>query len=125
MPSITYYGNWDLESAEATRGVVEHLSQPTAVDIDRGVITVSGREPVLLSSLDVIDVSGSDHLEFEHNPNGFHLLVNSAVAESALLDDRTYHSTAVQLLIRPIDEINSTFEIVVDRAPHARIFRVQ
>ena len=127
LPWITYYGGWDFEKEESKRGYASYLTQPTKVDIRSGVLGVPGGRDVHLASVDLMGPDTSQRHEFEHNPIGLHLLINLATDEAVLLDDAAYYSTAVQLLIRSPEELTSVtpFQLVIDGAPHVRIFQVR
>ena len=127
LPWITYYGAWDFENEESKQGIVSYLTQQAEVNTRSGELGLPGGRSVYLASVDLMGTQKSQHHEFEHNPTGLHLLINSAIDEAALLDDAAYYSTAVQLLIRSPEEFTSAspFQLVIDGAPHVRIFQTR
>ena len=123
---ITYYGGWDFEAMDGQLGYVGYLLQPPAIDTRTGELSVPGDPRVSLASLDVLGDDAIEHRDWDGNQSGLHLLLNSITGEAFLLDDRTYFSTAVQLLIKDPNELasNTRFELIISRDPHLRIFRV-
>ena len=127
LPWITYYGTWDFDDMEGHPANMGYFSKSVRIDRHEGVLAVPGEPLVRLRTLDVLNSKETEHLEFEQNSSDFHLIVNSSTNDAFLLDSRAYRSTAVQLLIRPPAELRSEtpFEIVIDRSPHLRIFRIR
>ena len=127
LPWITYYGTWDFDDMEGHPANMGYFSKAVRIDRHEGVLAVPGEPLVRLRTLDVLNSKETEHLEFEQNSSDFHLIVNSSTNDAFLLDSRAYRSTAVQLLIRPPAELRSEtpFEIVIDRSPHLRIFRIR
>lgn len=123
---ITYYGNWDFSSMSGLLGYVKYPIQHPSIDMRTGELLAPSERRERLASIDVLGDDTTDHQEFEGNQGGHHLLLNSATGEGIILDDRSYNTLLVQLLILGREQLISTdeFELVIDRYPHLRIFRI-
>jgi len=126
LPWITYYGTWNFDDMEGHPANIAYLNKSVRIDRDEGVLAVPGEPTVRLGNLDVLNSKSIDHYKFEENSSDFHLILNSVTNEAFLLDSQAYYSTLVQLLIRQPTELMSAepYEIVIDRSPHVRIFRI-
>lgn len=127
LPWIAYYGAWDFTSKSSELGRVTHLEGAPVIDAQNGLIEVNGGKPIALSTIDLLGRQRSEHREFSRARVHPHLMVDLATNRAILLDDFTYSSLAVQLLISPPEEFTAAqpFQLVIDRAPHARVLRVR
>ncbi|MGE4554063.1 MAG: hypothetical protein AB7D57_13205, partial [Desulfovibrionaceae bacterium] len=124
---ITYFGSWDLVRGEGVRGRAERLSRAFRLDPRYGAVVFEDGSPsVAVSSVDLLDGGSYKHRDFFTNLSGPHLVLNKERREAFLLDDTVYYSTMVQLLVvDPSDpSVRRNFELVVDRSPYVRIYRV-
>jgi dolichyl-diphosphooligosaccharide--protein glycosyltransferase len=126
LPWIQYYGSWDFERGTGTTSSVVLIVQPKALDLGTGMFQSRNGASQAVASVDVPDGQDSLHYDYLANEGGPHLLLNRASNSVALLNDAAYQSMLVQLLIRPVgsDSPGGDFDLVVDRAPFARVYRL-
>ncbi|ACV67587.1 Oligosaccharyl transferase STT3 subunit [Desulfohalobium retbaense DSM 5692] len=119
---ITYFGNWNLETGNSFHGRVQRVRRQAQFDLQQGVLQTTDRQ-VPLVSLDVIDESGRNHRSWPNSGN-IHAVLNQLSRELYIMDDTVYNSLLVQMLIGESDQFAPHFELVQDRFPWTRVYRV-
>ena len=119
---ITYFGNWNLETGNSFHGRVQRVRRQAQFDLQQGVLQTTARQ-VPLVSLDVIDESGRNHRSWPNSGN-IHAVLNQLSRELYIMDDTVYNSLLVQMLIGDSDQFAPHFELVQDRFPWTRVYRV-
>ena len=119
---ITYFGNWNLDTGNSFHGRVQRIRRQAQFDLQQGVLQTTDRQ-VPLVSLDVIDDSGRSHRSWPNTGN-IHAVLNQLSRELYIMDDTVYNSLLVQMLIGDSDQFAPHFELVQDRFPWTRVYRV-
>jgi dolichyl-diphosphooligosaccharide--protein glycosyltransferase len=120
---ISYYGNWDIVTGTSSPGKMQRVQGEVRIDSAAGTMTVNG-QPAPIDSLDVIEEEGTRHFEWP-NGSGSHVLINQAARQVYLMDAKMYRSMMVQMLIAPPENFAEDFELVVDRYPWVRAYKVK
>ena len=120
---ISYYGNWDIVTGTSSPGKMQRVQGEVRIDSAAGTMTVNG-QPGPIDSLDVVEEQGTRHFEWP-NGSGSHVLINQASKQVFLMDSKMYRSMMVQMLIAPPENFAEDFELVVDRYPWVRAYKVK
>jgi dolichyl-diphosphooligosaccharide--protein glycosyltransferase len=120
---ISYYGNWDIVTGTSSPGKMQRVQGEVRVDSAAGTMSVNGK-PLPVDSLDVVEEQGTRHFEWP-NGSGSHVLINQAARQVYLMDSKMYRSMMVQMLIAPPENFAEDFELVVDRYPWVRAYKVK
>ncbi len=120
---ISFYGNWDLATGQASPGRIQRVRGKAQFDTQNGMVELAdGR--MNLDGLDVLGENGGREFSWP-NGSGIHAILNQFSQELYLMDSRIYNSVMVQMLIKDPSEHQEHFELVVDRWPWARAYRVK
>jgi dolichyl-diphosphooligosaccharide--protein glycosyltransferase len=117
------YGRWRLTSGENGHGRIMTLEPPVRLDEPSGMLKTA-QGPVALRSIHIFD-SGNRYRNEWNRPGGAHAVINNDVGEGVIMGMDLFQTMAVQLLIADPHALDRHFELVVDAAPAARIFRVR
>lgn len=118
------YGRWQLTGGENGYGRIATIRPPVQFDAERGLLeTADG--PVALRSMHILDASGSGYRNQWGRADGAHAIINNDAGEGVVMDGDLFQTLAVQLLVGDPSELAPHFELVVDAAPAARIYRVR
>ncbi len=120
---ISYFGTWDLVTGGADPGRIKQVRGKAGFDLDKGVINLS-KGQVTLAGLDVLDPKNPRHFEWP-NTSRVYAVLNRLSQELYLMDEKIYKSMMVQMLIRDPKKFEQDFELVVDKYPWNRAYRVQ
>ena len=120
---ISYYGNWDIVTGASSPGKVQRVQGEVRLDTSAGSMMING-QLAPIDSLDVIEEKGTRHFEWP-NGSGSHVLINQASKQVFLMDAKMYRSMMVQMLIAPPENFAEDFELVVDRYPWVRAYKVK
>jgi dolichyl-diphosphooligosaccharide--protein glycosyltransferase len=102
---------------------MQRVQGEVRIDSAAGTMTVNGL-PAPIESLDVIEEKGTRHFEWP-NGSGSHVLINQAARQVYLMDAKMYRSMMVQMLIAPPETFAEDFELVVDKYPWVRAYKVK
>jgi hypothetical protein len=120
---ISYFGRWRLDEGERGYGQIQTLQPPVELDSQRGLLhTAEG--PVALLSIDILERESHYHNTWQH-AQGAHAVINNVNGQGVLMDSDLYGQMAVQMLIGEPAEFEPHFELIIDRRPDARIYRVR
>jgi len=126
LPWIEYYAGWDFGGAGSARASAAGVLRPEALDLETGAFTFDGGRVLLVAAVDVLAADGVQHYDYPANSGGPFLLLNDASGAVMLLDAQAYGSTFVRLLTSPAGEAGGEhFELLLDRLPAARVFRLR
>lgn len=120
---ISYFGRWRLDEGDRGYGQIQTLQPPVELDSQRGLLhTADG--PVALLSIDILEHDSRYHNTWPH-AQGAHAVINNANGQGVLMDSALYGQVAVQMLIGEPADFEPHFELIIDRSPDARIYRVR
>lgn len=123
---ISFYGTWDVVTGQGVRARAESVETPFQFEPQPGVMAFrDGSPPLPVRSIDIVGLKGRRSHTYEANM-GPHLVVNADLNAPVLMDDLAYKSMLVRLLIDDsnLPDIAKYFRLVVELAPHARIYEV-
>jgi dolichyl-diphosphooligosaccharide--protein glycosyltransferase len=120
---INYFSRWTLTDGAGGHGRLSSLKPPVRLDEDEGMLhTADG--PVPLASIDILD-EASHYRNRWPRADGAHAVINNSNGEGVLMDNTLYRMMAVQMLIGEPGRFDRHFELVADRSPAARVYRVR
>lgn len=124
---IQNYGSWEFESRSGSTQFFVQRSQPRQLDLEAGLYTDRWGQEHVLASADVFDSSGSQHYEYLDHSGGLHLLIDLDSSDVFLVDSRSYRTNLVQLLLISPEKAAGmdSLELIIDRAPGARVYLVK
>jgi len=120
---ISYFGTWDLVTGQADPGRIQQVRGEVSFDLDKGHMELDGGT-LELSGLDVVDHQDPKHFTWDWE-TGIYGLLNRITQELYLMDEKIYKSMMVQMLIRNPERFKDDFELVVDKYPWNRAYRVR
>lgn len=120
---VNHFSRWTLTAGAGGHGQISSLKPPVRLDEDEGVLhTPDG--PVPLASIDILD-QASHYRNRWPRADGAHAVINNSNGEGVLMDGTLYRMMAVQMLIGETERFERHFELVTDRFPAARVYRVR
>jgi dolichyl-diphosphooligosaccharide--protein glycosyltransferase len=120
---ISYFGNWDLRTGKGVHGRVQRVSGKVRIDTKAGNLETA-RGTIPMRTLDIIDEKGLRKQAWSHAP-GQHVVLNTLSREIYLMDDTVYDSMMVRMLLGDPGAFDEWFELVEDRFPWNRVYRVR
>jgi dolichyl-diphosphooligosaccharide--protein glycosyltransferase len=120
---ISYYGHWDMVAATSQPGKIQQVSGDIRIDSASGGLILQG-QTVPLDSLDVIQSDGDRHFTWP-NGTGMHAVINQYSRQVFLMDAKMYRSMMIQMLIKPATDFADEFELILDRSPWNRVYKVR
>lgn len=121
--NILSYGTWDFLEEKSGPGNFMMFRERAKFDMRNGIMTVRHRT-YHLSSKDMITGRKRTHFTWPNKKNGQHAISRAADGITFLMDDAAYQTMMVQMLLNESQEFEPYFQLVVDRFPFVRIFRV-
>ncbi|VBB44158.1 putative Oligosaccharyl transferase STT3 subunit [uncultured Desulfatiglans sp.] len=121
--AIRRFGTWDIVSGQTEN---PNLMVPTgriALRTSEGTIDASGKR-FKTRTLDVLSKENNRHYEYPWNRGGWHVFSDLNTQTITLMDDGIYHSMMVQMLIGKPESFAPYFDLVLDRSPSVRIYRL-
>ncbi len=120
---IDYYGRWRLTDGEQGHGRIARIQPPVELDEASGMLHTADAV-VPLASIDI--VAAGEHFQREwRNPAGAHAVINNDRGEGILMDSDLHGMLAVQMLLGEPVRFSDQFELITDRFPEARIYRLR
>ncbi|NCC23931.1 MAG: hypothetical protein EOM25_01835 [Deltaproteobacteria bacterium] len=120
---ICTFGNWDLATEKSRGGGIQALTGQAKFDTKQGLVILP-QGTVELKTMRAIDDKGLRETAWKRS-KGFHLLINNLSREAFLMDDLVHDSMLVQMLLTDPESFSSEFELVLDRFPWNRVYRVR
>ncbi|WP_158269635.1 STT3 domain-containing protein [Desulfonatronum sp. SC1] len=121
---ITTFGNWDLRTGQGQGGRMQRVSADVQFDLETGFIVPAQGEPIPLDGF--LHVEGKLSREQQWgNDSGRFAVYNDSLKQLLLMDRTLYKSMLVQMLLADPEEFAEHFELVVDRFPWTRVYRVR
>lgn len=120
---IIYYGTWDPVEKKGVHGQSFRLRGEFQMDFDTGRLVKDGKE-VRLATVDELSVDGRFSRVY---PGGKgHLVLNHETGDAFVMDEGTYLSMMVQLLLIPprSAQLDGMFRLVYEDFPNVRIYEV-
>jgi hypothetical protein len=123
-PWITTFGNWDLSTGLGRGGRMSRIASEVSFDLESGVLLPAEGEPITLDGFLHVDDQGARELLWDNTSDRF-AVYNDYLKQFLILDRTLYHSMLVRMLLADPDEFAEQFELVVDRFPWVRVYRVR
>jgi dolichyl-diphosphooligosaccharide--protein glycosyltransferase len=120
---ISYFGTWDLVRGGANAGKIQRVRGQVQFDMKQGTIQAGGRQ-IPLDGLILVRRKTSRKMTWPNGSNIYGVL-NELSQEMYLMDGTIYHSMMVQMLLGKPERFEEHFELVVDRYPWNRAYRVR
>ena len=121
---VRYFGSWRLDEGPQGQGVIETLQPPVQLDEQRGLLQTPAGTVGLLS-IDIVEAESHYHNRWQQPRGGAHAVINNDNGQGVLMDSELYQTMAVQMLIGDPAAFEPYFELMVDRFPAARVYRVR
>jgi len=121
---INHFGTWNLNSdqPDQLKGFLGFtINDP--IDKAKGLIKVRGRT-LPMQFWREMGETGTRSLSWPHR-RGIYGLLNKDSGRGYLVDKRLYQSMMVQMLISKPANFEKYFELVIDRAPNIRVYRLK
>jgi len=119
---ISYFGHWDVVSGTSSPAFIQALAGKTDIDTRQGILKNSSRS-FPLQTLTFVGAPPSS-LTWP-NPLGMHAIIHEAANAILLADDRGRSALMVRLLLDDPGSFSPYLELVVDRYPWVRVYRVR
>lgn len=134
MKWITYFGNWDLGTGSTRQATIANY-EPGALgfNIKKGAVMNRKGSGGLVSDITLLRAGEAERIDYYMNKlspgllrNMPHLVINEESRQSVMMDRTGYQSVTRRLLTEDPNtpEISKYFELVVDKLPFARIYKV-
>ena len=122
---ISNYGNWNFALREGKGYNISSISQALKYNVDDGIVSVAGRDPVEADSLDILGKDGLARYSY-YRYNDRHFVFNNLSGDKLVLSDGLYNSLMVQLLLSPADDprFHKDFKLVFDNT-YCRVYKIQ
>lgn len=120
---VNHFSRWTLTDGPGGHGRISSLQPPVQLDEGQGLLhTPNGTVPLI--SIDILE---EDNLYRNRwgRTEGAHAIINNTNGEGVLMDSTLYGMMAVQMLLGEPGRFDEHFELVSDRFPAARIYRVR
>lgn len=120
---ISYFGQWDLLTGTSTPGKIKTLQGKLHLDLNQGTLNIKGKRLPILKIL-LIGEKGTRELSW-NRPKGLYLIFNSFLNNIKAMDSTIYNSLMVQMLLKNPKLFEPYFELVIDKSPWVRIYKVR
>ncbi len=122
---ISNYGNWNFALREGKGFNISSISQALKYNVDTGVVSVEGRDPVEADSLDILGENGLDRYSY-YRYNDRHFVFNNLSGDKLVLSDGLYNCLMVQMLLSPPDDprFRKDFKLVFDNT-YSRVYKIE
>lgn len=122
---ILYYGSWSLNNGGGIHPSVMQLRNQFSLDYTSGKFLEKGKKPLNLSSYCLLDEKGSTVKNFT-NAIGPHLIFNKQESSGFLIDDFTFSSMLIRLLVENPEEpsLAKNFSLIYEGFPYVRVYEV-
>ena len=120
---ISSFGTWNLVNGAYRSSRMFHLSHASPLDLQEGILEVNERR-IPVANLELLSQAGIKHFEWPQNKTDWSVLANTENNMALVVDGRLYYSLMVQMLIADPEKLRPYFDLVIDRSPFVRIFRV-
>lgn len=126
IPWISFYGSWNFFQQSGIHGFSRAINERFTIDNDKGLLLLGDRkEKIELKSIDFLSREGRTGKTF-NNSGGFHAIISQETGSYYIMDDLSYNSMMVQLLIAHPKDVRFTpyFRLVFEGFPFVRIYEV-
>jgi dolichyl-diphosphooligosaccharide--protein glycosyltransferase len=120
---IIRFGTRNLADGTFATGDVSRIEGDMRVDTEQGLLHSPLAGTLPLASLDVLDEAGNSGFSWQRG-SGMHVVMNRQTREAFMMDATAYGSAMVQLLVGEPSRFARDFELVIDAAPWARVYRL-
>ncbi|RLC26554.1 MAG: hypothetical protein DRH37_11595 [Deltaproteobacteria bacterium] len=120
--TILSYGTWDFVKGKSGPGIFMMFRERVGFDMRNGSMKVRNRV-YHLSSKDMINGRRGRPFTWQRE-NGWHAILRTTDGFTFLMDDAAYHTMMVQMLLTEPKRFEPYFDLLVDRFPLVRIYRV-
>ncbi|MFH2093163.1 MAG: STT3 domain-containing protein [Pseudomonadota bacterium] len=121
--TIQSYGTWDFVNGRSGPGNFMMIRERAEFDMQNGIMKVQNRT-YHLSSKDIITNRLGKRFTWPHK-NGWHAVFRPADGNTFLMDDAAFEMMMVQMLLNNPNDFLPYFELLIDRFPFVRIYRVK
>lgn len=119
---ISFFGHWDVETGVSAPAILQPIAGKTDIDTQAGLLMNGGRT----FALEKLFFVGPPPRQMAWNAgSGLNAIVNEAANSIHIADNRAFGSMMVQLLIGDPAAAAPYLELVVDRYPWVRVYRVR
>ncbi|MDK2873751.1 MAG: undecaprenyl-diphosphooligosaccharide---protein glycotransferase [Desulfomicrobiaceae bacterium] len=119
---ISFFGHWDVETGLSDPAILQAMVGKTDIDTKAGLLMNSGRT----FALERLFFVGPPPRQLAWNAgSGLNAIVNEAANSIHIADNRAFGSMMVQLLIGDPAAAAPYLELVEDRYPWVRVYRVR
>jgi dolichyl-diphosphooligosaccharide--protein glycosyltransferase len=119
---ISFFGHWDVETGLSDPAILQAMVGKTDIDTKAGLLMNSGRT----FALERLFFVGPPPRQMAWNAgSGLNAIVNEAANSIHIADNRAFGSMMVQLLIGDPAAAAPYLELVEDRYPWVRVYRVR
>ena len=126
VPVIRDLGSWNPATGETLKGTFAGGGR-LEVDLGNGVISHRGRR-FELAAMDIVRRQNGQlekqRKSWQGRKQEYFTVLNSADGSLYPMDEGSYHSIMVQMLIAEPESFEPYFTLVIDRSPHIRVYRL-
>ena len=122
-PAILQLGTWDFSGGKGDKIPFELHEEILEFDEVAGTLTAR-KQTVWLSGLALVTENGIENLDYG-SPSGVFAVIDTQKGITVLMGERAYRSNLVQMLFGDPDDFERYFELVLDRAPDVRVYKLK
>lgn len=121
---ITLFGTWNVTTQSGIEPETKlRFAAVDSLDLGRGVVSLFGHT-LRLDSLLEVGAAGRRSMAWENN-SGLHGVYNLDAGTGYIMDQRLFSSMMVQMLIADPSLFDGWFELVMDKGPTMRVYRLR
>ncbi len=121
---ITWFGNWDLQTGQGRGSRLQRMSGDISLDLEAGTLQRPDEDVLLLEGFMAVSDKQSPEMHWDHD-SGLFAIYNDYLKQFVIMDKLLYDSMLVQMLLADPTEFAEEFELVVERYPWVRVYRVR
>lgn len=121
---ISYFGKWDLVTGTTSPGKTKTLWGKVKINLTQGVIEIENKKFPILKII-VIDKQGEIKELKWARAKGLYLIFNQILGQVKAMDKTIYDSLMVKMLLLDPKLFEPYFELVIDKAPWVRVYKVK
>lgn len=121
---ISYFGNWDIVTGTTNPGKIKTLWGNLKINLNQGIVAIQDQKLPILKMI-VIDKQGKIRELKWARPKGLYLIFNQVIGQIKAMDKTIYDSLMVKMLLLDPKLFEPYFELVIDRAPWVRVYKIK
>lgn len=122
-PAILRLGTWDFSAGEGEQAPFELHQEVLEFNKVAGTVTVRN-QAVWLSGLTLVTEDGIEQLDYGAT-SGVFAVIDTQKGITVLMQESAYRSNLVQMLLGDPADVELYFELVLDRAPDVRVYKLK